>query len=148
MNTAQIVLIEDSPADVLLIDLALKETGIRYELTRFASGREALAQLGPAEGAVATALKPDVILLDLNTPKSDGFEILRKLKLIPECAQVPIAIISSSPLTENAAAQLGSNRYIQKPSELDEFLAVIGQAVTQMLNQQMLNRQMLKQGPC
>ena len=81
MNPAQIVLIEDNPADVFLIELALKENGIVYELTRFASGEEAVqSSLRPD---ASEPFVPDAILLDLNTPRSDGFEVLAKLKQSP-----------------------------------------------------------------
>ena len=70
MKPAQIVLIEDNPGDVLLFEMALKENGIPCELTLFDNGTEALRALGAPE---ATAFVPDAILLDLNTPRSDGF---------------------------------------------------------------------------
>ncbi|MDQ2946045.1 MAG: response regulator [Acidobacteriota bacterium] len=133
MNAAQIVLIEDNPADIMLINLALKETGIAYKLTSFPTGRDALAFLCPPDGEAANALKPDLIFLDLNTPKSDGFEILMKLRQSPQCANVPVAIISSSPLGDKGPVLSGINRYIQKPSNLNEFLSSIGQAVKEML---------------
>lgn len=133
MTAAQIVLIEDSPADAMLVDIALKESGIVYTLTRFTAGRDALAFLCPPDGEAANALKPDLIFLDLNTPKSDGFEILRELRQSPQCANVPVAIISSSPMGDKGPVLSGASRYIQKPSNLNEFLASIGQAVKEML---------------
>jgi two-component system, chemotaxis family, response regulator Rcp1 len=96
MYTAQIVLIEDNSADVLLFEMALKENDIPYSLTRFKNGQEALDSLCTVDGAAAHALHPDAILLDLNTPKSDGFEVLRILRQTPHLADVPIAIITSS----------------------------------------------------
>ena len=81
MNPAQIVLIEDNPADVFLIELALKENEIPCQLTRFANGEEALRVLCGSEAA--DSLVPDAILLDLNTPRSDGFQVLIKLKQSP-----------------------------------------------------------------
>ncbi len=133
MSAAQIVLIEDNPADAMLVNLALKETGIVYQLTRFITGREALASLCPPDGTTSIAPKPHLIFLDLNTPKSDGFEILRKLKKSTQCADVPVVVISSSPLGHYGPALPGASRYIQKPSNLDEFFASIGQAVKEML---------------
>jgi two-component system, chemotaxis family, response regulator Rcp1 len=83
MRAAQIVLIEDNPADVLLVELALEENGITHEMTKFKNGVEALRALCPPEGTETSAFVPDVILLDLNTPKSDGFQVLIKLKQSP-----------------------------------------------------------------
>jgi CheY-like chemotaxis protein len=132
MNPSQIVLIEDNPADVLLIELALRENGIPIHLTQFANGEEALRVLcGP--GAAAASL-PDAILLDLNTPRSDGFQILIKLKQFPRFANVPIAIFTSSQATSDRhRAHLQGTRYIEKPAQLEEFLATVGRAVKDVL---------------
>src|SRR4051794_6805686 len=125
MNPAQIVLIEDNPADVLLVEMALKENGIPCELTRFANGEDALRVLCATDGA--TTLHPDAILLDLNTPPSDGFQVLIKLKQHPRFADVPIAIVTSSHATSDKhRSQLQGTRYIEKPLHLEEFLATIG----------------------
>jgi two-component system, chemotaxis family, response regulator Rcp1 len=131
MSPARIVLVEDNSGDVFLIDLALKETGISFELTQFNNGLEALKTL-----TADTAFIPDAILLDLNTPKSDGFEVLIKLKLQPRLSKVPIAILTSSQAkSDKHRAGLQNVRYIQKPSQLDDFLTTIGQALKEMLHQ-------------
>jgi len=134
MKVAQIVLIEDNPSDVILVELALKESGITCELMKFKSGQEALAALCPPEGTETGAFVPDAILLDLNTPKSDGFQVLIKLKQSPVLARVPMAVITSSQATSDKhRAGLQGTRYIQKPSQLEEFLVTVGQAVKEML---------------
>jgi len=136
MKAAQIVLIEDNPADVFLVELALQESGVTYELTKFKSGHEALRDLCSPEGTEASAFVPDAILLDLNTPKSDGFEVLIRLKLSPHLAHVPMAIITSSPATSDKhRTSLQGARYIQKPTQLEEFLATVGQAIREMLEE-------------
>src|SRR6266566_5419993 len=133
MNPVHIVLIEDNPADVLLIEMALKEKGIPCQLTRFATGEEAVRVLCGSEGA--DILRPDAILLDLNTPRSDGFQVLIKLKQFPRFADVPIALLTSSQATSDKhRSRLQGTRYIEKPSQLEEFLATIGQAVKEMLH--------------
>ena len=71
----------DNAADVFLIELALKENGIVHRLTRFASGEEAIQILCNPDDI--EPLLPDVILLDLNTPRSDGFRVLATLKQAP-----------------------------------------------------------------
>jgi CheY-like chemotaxis protein len=133
MSTVRIVLIEDNPADVYLVELALKENGIPCELTKFASGREALSVLCPEDGAPAPFV-PDAILLDLNTPKSDGFQVLIRLKQAPSLAHVPLAILTSSAaISDKHRSALQGVRYIQKPSKLEPFLITVGQAVKDML---------------
>lgn len=133
MNAIRIVLIEDNPGDVYLVELALTETGLPCELIRFANGVEALSVLCPEDEALAFV--PDAILLDLNTPKSDGFEVLSRLKQSPGLAHVPLAILTSSAATSDKhRSALQGVRYIQKPSQLEAFLATIGQAVKEMLH--------------
>ena len=135
MNAARIVLIEDNLADVVLVEMALKENGIPYELTRFEDGEEAVDALC-LPGGRAHTLHPDAILLDLNTPRSDGFDVLDNLRRDAHLADVPIAIISSSKAKsdKNRTASMGSIRYIEKPSGLEEFLSTVGQAVKDMLD--------------
>ena len=136
MNAAKIVLIEDNPADVFLVELALQESGIVYVMTRFHNGEAAIESLCPSQGPTVNTLHPDVILLDLNTPKSDGFVVLEKLRQAPHLAGVPIAIVSSSQATSDKrrAGMIGHTRYIEKPSNLEEFLITVGQAVKEMLS--------------
>jgi CheY-like chemotaxis protein len=135
MSTRRIVLIEDNPGDVLLVGKALEASGIACEMTQFDSGREALKVLCSPDGRDANLFVPDAILLDLNTPKSDGFEILLRLRNTPHLADVPVAIITSSQARSDKARSdvLGRVRYIQKPSDLDEFLSTVGQAIKEML---------------
>ncbi|MFN0105219.1 MAG: response regulator [Bryobacteraceae bacterium] len=135
MSKCQLVLIEDNPADVLLVEMAMKQYGVDCEMITFSSGQEALRVLCPPEGAAITEFVPDIILLDLNTPKSDGFEVLIRITRTPRLAHVPIAIITSSQATSDRAraARLGDIRYIQKPSQLEAFLSTVGLAIKEML---------------
>ena len=136
MSQCQIVLIEDNPADVFLVRLALKENDVPCEMTLFNNGEEALRVLCPQNGDAENAFVPDVILLDLNTPRSDGFSVLARLRQTPRLAKVPIAIITSSQATsdQDRIARLGGIRYIQKPSQLEAFLSTVSRAVKEMLS--------------
>src|SRR5260370_41504241 len=136
MKAAQIVLIEDNPADVFLVERALKESGVTYEMTKFKSGQDALRTLCQPDGTETSPFVPDAILLDLNTPKSDGFEVLITLKLAPRLARVPMAVITSSQTPgDKHRTTLQGTRYIQKPAQLKEFLTTVGQAVKEMLDE-------------
>jgi CheY-like chemotaxis protein len=134
MNPVHIVLIEDNPSDVMLVELALKESHVPYELTRFKSGGEAIRALCDTEHA-AEFVVPDAILLDLNTPRSDGFQVLIQLKQTPRLADVPIAILTSSQATadKHRSTTLGAT-YIEKPTQLEQFLTTVGDAVKAMLH--------------
>ena len=135
MSTRHVVLIEDNPGDVLLVQKALEANNVACEMTQFNDGQEALKVLCPAGGTEANMFVPDAILLDLNTPKSDGFNVLLRLKNTPHLAEVPIAIFTSSQATIDKARSsvLGAARYIQKPSSLEEFLNTVGPAIKEML---------------
>ena len=79
---------------------------------------------------------PDAILLDLNTPKSDGFQVLSTLKQAPRLVGVPMAVLTSSQAaSDKHRTSLQGARYIQKPSQLDEFLTTVGQAVKDMIEE-------------
>jgi DNA-binding response OmpR family regulator len=132
MNPARIVLIEDNPGDVVLVKLALDENGISHSLTEFESGRDAVRVLCAETG---DAIVPDAILLDLNTPSTDGFDALHKLRDCPRLSHVPIAILTSSRAnSDKHRAAIQGARYIVKPSQLQEFLASVGNAVRDMLH--------------
>jgi CheY-like chemotaxis protein len=79
---------------------------------------------------------PDAILLDLNTPKSDGFGVLSRLRETSRLAKVPIAISTSSQATSDQAriASFRDVRNISKPSQLEAFLSTVGGAVKEMLS--------------
>ena len=134
MSPCRIVLIEDNPADVFLVQLALSENNVPCEMTLFNNGEEALGVLCPPDGTAENTFVPDAILLDLNTPRSDGFSVLARLRLNSRLAEVPIAIITSSQATsdQDRIARLGI-RYIKKPSQLDAFLSTVGGAVQEMI---------------
>ncbi|AMV28542.1 Response regulator rcp1 [Gemmata sp. SH-PL17] len=79
-------------------------------------------------GAFATAVRPDVILLDLRLPKADGLEVLRSLKTHPDTAHIPVVILSTSSRDADVrgAYDLHANSYLTKPIELtalDQLLA-------------------------
>lgn len=119
---------EDNPSDVYLIREALKEHGLRFQLNVVEDG-EAVLRAFQEFGSDSSPC-PDIVLLDLNLPKSSGVDALPKLRANPACAQVPVLVLTSSesPTDRANAEKLGATRYFRKPSDLDEFLA-IGQIV-------------------
>jgi CheY-like chemotaxis protein len=136
MKPPRVVLIEDNPADVYLVELALQESGVIYELTKFENGEEALRALCPPQGTDTSGFVPDAILLDLNTPKCDGFHVLITLKRSPHLAHVPMAVITSSlAASDKHRISLQGARYIQKPTQLEEFLTTVGQAIKDMIEE-------------
>ena len=130
---AQIVVVEDNSADVLLIRKALDEKGCAYDITRFEDGQDALDVLCSETGE--PALVPDLIVLDLNFPRCEGIDVLRQIRETPRLQDIPVAVLTSSesPTDRRHAEDFGVDRYILKPAELDAFFAQVGGEITELL---------------
>jgi chemotaxis family two-component system response regulator Rcp1 len=129
-STATILLGEDNPADVYLIRQALEEHGVKYTLEIASHGGEMISALTNRRSD-----PPDLIVLDLNLPRFDGLEILKSIRDNSYLKSIPVVILTSSdsPRDKVAAAELGADCYIRKPSRLDEFMA-IGKTLQSLLN--------------
>ena len=92
---ARILVIEDNPSDVFLLDRALKKQDLRFELIHLPNGGEALAFIR-RQGAYADAAIPNLILVDLNLSKYTGEDILREIRSAGHLAGVPVCVWSSS----------------------------------------------------
>lgn len=133
----RIVLIEDNEADVFLIERALAATDRTFETSHFRDGTEALrALLAPQQTSL-----PDVILLDLNMPRSNGLDILRQIRSSPKLTAIPVGILSGSVAVsdQQQASTIGASRYIHKDSHYDAFVSNVGKAVESMLDEPVLN---------
>jgi CheY-like chemotaxis protein len=124
----QILLAEDNPADVYLIEEALREHKVLFRITVAEDGEAAMAMVASGE------VKPDLILLDLNMPKRSGGEVLTHIRAQAHCQTTPVIVLTSSdsPADREEALRLGATSYIRKPTGLDEFLQ-IGAAIKQLL---------------
>jgi CheY-like chemotaxis protein len=125
-----VVLIEDNPADVLLVREAIRERGLAVKLVSYPDVPEAIAGL---ENAVNPL--PDAILMDLNLPKGEGMMVIKTLRGSERLRGVPLAILTSSqsPRDLEQAEKLNVHWYIHKPSTLDEFLFKVGNAISELL---------------
>jgi CheY-like chemotaxis protein len=127
-NTALtcILLVEDNPADVLLVREALDEHGVDCDLVTAIDGEEAIRYLDGVE--VGTNGPPALIILDLNLPRRSGGEVLRHIRMGNQCSQIPVVILSSSEdaRDKQLAVDLGVTGYIRKPSDLKEFMTIGG----------------------
>ena len=131
----RIIVIEDNEGDVYLLEKALKDRHIDYDLARFEDGEDAIRALG-TEGVDDTDVPPpDLILIDLNVPRRDGFDILRVVRTRPALSAVPVGIFTSSDAKQDRhrVSYLGAERYIHKPPNLEEFVDKVGQALEEML---------------
>jgi|GEM_PF-276711 len=121
----EILLVEDNPGDVRLTREALKDAKIVNNVTVARDGVEALA-IVRKEGEHASALTPDLILLDLNLPKVHGLEVLARLKNTDGLKRIPIVILTSSKAKADIvkAYDLHANCFITKPLDLQQFIDV------------------------
>ena len=118
----EILLVEDSEADVRLTIEALKEGKIRNTVHVAHDGEAAMAFLRDP-----TRPRPDLILLDLNLPGMDGREVLAEVKADPELAVIPIVVLTTSRAQEDILRtyQLHANCFITKPVDLNQFMHVV-----------------------
>lgn len=121
-----ILLVEDNPGDVLLTRTTLRDSKVRNALVTVDNGVDALAYLR-REGRFADAVRPDVILLDLNLPRMDGREVLEQIKNDADLRTIPVVILTSSKAEEDVVRsyQLHANAYVTKPVGLDQFMDVV-----------------------
>ncbi|HUS06908.1 MAG TPA: response regulator [Bryobacteraceae bacterium] len=128
-----IAVVEDNPADVLLVREALKAQKLPFEIKRFEDGEEAIQALCPDDGS--PRLQPDLILIDLNLPRSSGLDVLKSVRECPTNNSIPAAILTSSesPHDQKRAMALGADRYIFKPTRLDDYLSTVGLAIKELL---------------
>jgi two-component system, chemotaxis family, response regulator Rcp1 len=122
----EILLVEDNPADVRLTTEALKEQKFCNNLNVVTDGVEAMAYLR-REAKYAKALRPDVIMLDLNLPKKDGREVLKEIKSDSDLKSIPVVILTASKSEEDIAKAylLHANCFITKPVDLTQFMKVV-----------------------
>jgi chemotaxis family two-component system response regulator Rcp1 len=122
----EILLVEDNPADVRLTVEILKETKVRNNLTVAGDGNEAL-ELLRRTGRYTHAMRPDLILLDLNLPKKDGKQVLAEIKADPVLKRIPVVILTSSKAEEDIVKSynLHANCYVTKPVDLEQFVKVV-----------------------
>ena len=123
----QILLVEDNPADVRLVQEAFKESRSESTLNVVFDGVEALAFLR-REGQYTGVPRPSLVLLDLNMPKKNGYQVLSEMKADPQLRFIPVMILSSSFLPEDRekTLALGAVRYVVKPQDFSQFLQLVG----------------------
>ena len=125
-HIVEILLVEDNPGDVRLMQEAFKDAKIGNRITVARDGREALAILNGQETASGQN-PPDIVMLDLNLPGQNGFEILSTMKASPRLKSIPVVILSGSRAEQDIARsyELNASCYVTKPLDLQQFMEVI-----------------------
>lgn len=126
MKPIDILLVEDNQGDADLAREALEDSKLHNTLNVVGDGEAAMAFLRK-QGQYAAALRPDLILLDLNLPKKDGREVLAEIKADVGLKRIPVVILTTSRAEEDIlrSYNLHANCYITKPIDLTQFLRVV-----------------------
>jgi CheY-like chemotaxis protein len=125
-RAAEILLVEDNPADIRLTQEVFEEIGVPHRLHIARDGEEALAMLRHT-GNHHDVPEPDLVLLDLNLPRKDGREVLAEMKNDPALNHIPVVVLSTSRAERDVLAcyHLHANCYVQKPVDFEAFSALI-----------------------
>ena len=123
---AEILLVEDNPADVRLTREAFADARVLNHLRVAADGVEAIAILRQ-QGEYRNEIRPDLILLDLNLPRKDGREVLAEIKGDADLRRIPVVVLTTSRAEADIlrSYDLHANAYVAKPLGFQEFLNAV-----------------------
>lgn len=132
-----ILLVEDTETDVVLTARALKKIGTRSRLVVVRNGMEAVDYLF-CQGTWIDRdkrLNPALILLDLELPKLDGLEVLRRMRADEKLKDVPVVVFTASENQEDIfrSYNSGANSFVRKPKDMDQYTTVVQELVGQFL---------------
>jgi len=130
INEVSILIVEDDAGHARLIEKNLKRAKISNLITRVENGQEALDFLF-SEGVFAGQERPSplLVLLDLNMPVLDGYQVLEKMKADEELKKIPVVVLTTTDDAREVSRcyQLGCSVYITKPVDYDSFCEAIQQ---------------------
>lgn len=121
-----ILIVEDNPGDIRLLLEIFKEIKVKNKVTVVRDGEEAMELLNREESEGPDAL-PDLILLDWNLPKKNGYEVVKELKSNRKFKFIPVIVFTSSEAEEDVfkAYDIGANCFITKPTDFEQLSNVI-----------------------
>jgi chemotaxis family two-component system response regulator Rcp1 len=119
----EVLLVEDNPGDIRLLQEAFKEGNNSSHLNIARDGEQAMAYLRQ-EGTYSKSPRPAFILLDLNLPRKDGREVLAEIKKDKNLRQIPVVILSTSTDADDVrrSYDLHANCYVPKPIDVDQLV--------------------------
>ena len=131
VRAATVLLAEDNPADQNLTRRALARGVIQCDLRVVSNGEEAMDYLLQREKFKdpAACPRPDLILLDLNMPRLDGRQVLERMRADSSLDTIPVVVLTTSRQEEDVVRsyKLGCNSFIQKPIQVQDFVAALEQ---------------------
>src|ERR1051326_2928075 len=118
----RVLIVEDNPTDEIVLRRAIREEGLNVEILVIKDGENALDYLENC--AVEEA--PHLVIIDINLPKRDGLEVLRKCRFRPALMQTKTLVFTSSdePSDHSRSELLGADAYLRKPNHLDQLKSV------------------------
>ena len=122
----EILLVDDNPGDADLVSSALADSAHSTRVHAVIDGEEAIAFLH-RDGKYANAVRPDLMMLDLNLPRKHGNAVLADVKADPNLRQIPVVIFTTSRSSRDITRsyELGANCYVSKPVKLADFFAAV-----------------------
>jgi DNA-binding response OmpR family regulator len=109
-----VLILEDDPDILFTLGIMLEHEG--YEVKKLSSGKSIMD---------GTCEHPDLYILDKRMPDMDGLDVCRHLRTKEDCKSIPIIIVSASPKFGPQALKAGANDFLEKPFQMQEFLALI-----------------------
>jgi CheY-like chemotaxis protein len=118
----RILLVEDDPADAMLVEEALLDGAQERSIVQVPDGVAALEHLRDPDRP-----RPDLIVLDLNMPRMNGAEMLKILKEDEDLRAIPVVVLTTSAASEDvtSAYSTHANAYVVKPVNLDDFINAV-----------------------
>ncbi len=129
IRQVSILLVEDDPGHARLIEKNLRRSNITNDVVKVSDGQQALDYLfGEGEYAEGEHASPLLVLLDLNLPVLDGYQVLKRMKADERTKRIPVIILTTTDDTREVARcyDLGCNVYMTKPVDYEQFSDAIG----------------------
>jgi CheY-like chemotaxis protein len=135
MDPINILLIEDNEGDIILTTEALTQGKIIHNISVIKNGKKAIDFL-EKKFPFEKALQPHLILLDINLPKMNGYEVLQKIKTNQLLKHIPVIMLTSSSSDNDIlmANKHFAHSYLTKPVDEDDFLQVVSSIETFWIN--------------
>jgi two-component system, chemotaxis family, response regulator Rcp1 len=126
LNIVEVLLVEDNRGDIRLIQETMKDARLLSSIIVAEDGQKAIDLLMERKATQPMSL-PDIILLDLNLPKKNGFEVLEAVRADPVLTSIPVIMLTTSQAERDVmmSYKLHANAFVSKPVDLSEFIDVV-----------------------
>ena len=126
LRPAELLLVEDNIAEAALVVELFRQQKVANRIHHVNNGEKALDFL-LKQGEYADAVRPDLVLLDLNLPRINGREVLETIRATPDICDLPVVVLSTSEQQEDIARSyaLNVNAYVRKPIDLEGMRRVV-----------------------